>query len=95
MSAKITERLSQKLKEAGAVASQGELSVIVKVKEGADLDALKRKGLKITNTYENIPYVAGTLPASGVHALTPLDDVQEIDYDPQDVEALRTEDEDA
>lgn len=93
MSTKITERLSRKLKEVGVVAAQEELPVIVKVKESSGLDDLKKKGLKITHVYENIPYVAGTLPAAGVQALAHLDEVQEIDYDSQDVEALRQEDE--
>ncbi|HEY0407116.1 MAG TPA: hypothetical protein VGC89_15400 [Pyrinomonadaceae bacterium] len=94
MTAKISERLSQKLKEAGAQESPEELSVIVNIKAGSNLDALKKQGLKITHAYENIPYVAGTLPASGVETLARLDEVQEIDYDAQDVEPLRKQEDD-
>ncbi|MDX6694758.1 MAG: hypothetical protein QOF02_2361 [Blastocatellia bacterium] len=94
MAAKVSERLSRKLKEAGARDSSEELPVIINVKEGADLDALRKRGLKITQVYENIPYIAGSLPASSVESLARLDEALEIDYDGQDVEALRKDDED-
>lgn len=81
MPAKISERLAQKLKEVGQAAAQEELPVIVDIKEGSDLAALKGKGLKIQHTYENINSVSGTLPAASVKALAQLDDVQQIDYD--------------
>lgn len=87
MSAKIGEELSQQLKDIEE-ASEEELPVIITVKEGANLAALKEKGLKVQHTFDIINAVSGTLPAAAIRSVARLAEVQHIDYDGE-VQALK------
>lgn len=93
MSTKISEELSQQLKEVGEASSTKELPVIITVEENSDLNALQEKGLKIQHRFESINAVAGTLPAAAVREVALLGQVQQIDYDGE-VQALSPEDDD-
>lgn len=87
MSAKIGEELSQQLK-AVKESSEEELPVVITVRKGADLAALKEQGLKVEHTFDVINSVSGTLPAAAVKSVARLDEVQRIDYDGE-VQALK------
>jgi CheY-like chemotaxis protein len=88
MSGKINAELTRRLKEDEP--SENEVPVIITVKENADLDSLKKTGLKINHIYQNINAVSGTLPASAVNSVAKLDDVERIEFDGE-VHALADE----
>ena len=88
---KISEELSQRLKNIERAETQEELPVIVTVKKDVKLDALEKKGLKIEHSFESINAVSGTLPAAAIKAFAELDEVEHIDYDGE-VFALPQED---
>ena len=79
MSGKINAELSRRLKEDKP--TENEVPVIITVKEKADLDSLKKTGLKINHIYQNINAVSGTLPASAVNSVAKLDEVERIEFD--------------
>ncbi|MDQ5843679.1 MAG: protease inhibitor I9 family protein [Acidobacteriota bacterium] len=88
MSGKINAELSQRLKQDEPTGK--EVPVIITVKENADLDSLKKNGLKINHIYQNINAVSGTLPASAVKSIAKLDEVERIEFDGE-VHALSEE----
>jgi hypothetical protein len=88
MSEKINAELSRRLKDDEP--PENEVPVIITVKENADLDSLKKSGVKINHVYENINAVSGTLPASAVKSVAKLDDVEMIEFDGE-VHALADE----
>ena len=87
MSAKISDELLKRLKEASKAEPQREIPVIVTITPGADLTALKQKGLKIQQTFENISAVSGTITAAKVNEVALLELVENIEYDGE-VQAL-------
>jgi chorismate mutase len=83
MATKIDDQLLQQVQEAKKTNPHQLLSVIVTFTPGADLTALEQKGLKIHLRYQNIPAVAGTIPASAVEELAALVPVESIEADGQ------------
>jgi hypothetical protein len=81
MADKINEELKKRIEEILKTDPQREIPVIITTKPNANLDELKKKGLKIQHTFENISAVSGTLPAAEVKKLAPSDEIESIEYD--------------
>jgi hypothetical protein len=78
MNPKISDEVARQLEKAG---SAGELPVVVKVKDHANLALLEQKGLRIERKFENISDVAGKMPAAAATQIADLDFVERVEYD--------------
>ncbi|MGA9767868.1 MAG: hypothetical protein WBV94_02440 [Blastocatellia bacterium] len=81
MAGKISEDLKKRIEEFSKADPQQEIPVIITTKPNADPDKLKKKGLKIENTFENISAVSGTIPAAAIKELAQSDEIEIIEYD--------------
>ena len=55
--------------------------VIVTLSSEADVETLRKKGLKVRRSYENVAAVSGTIPADELDALVEAGGVKRIEYD--------------
>jgi hypothetical protein len=81
MSAKINDELMQELKRAEQTDPQSEIPVIVTVNGPINQAELEEKGLRITNVFDFISAVSGTLTPAAAQALAQLDQVKSIEFD--------------
>jgi hypothetical protein len=81
MAGKINKELKKRLEEFPRTDTEQEISVIITVKPNADLDGLKKKGLKIQHVFENISAVSGTIPIAKLKEVARSDEVEIIEPD--------------
>ena len=81
MAGKINKELKKRIEELSKDDSQQEIPVIITTKPNADPDELKKKGLKIEHTFENISAVSGTIPAAKIKEVAQSDEIESIEYD--------------
>jgi len=81
MGTKIDAELSNRLREAESAEPQREIPVIVRLREGADIAELERRGLRVQGRYESIPAVYGTIAASAMSRVEALDSVVQMEFD--------------
>ncbi len=81
MTAKINDELMQELKRAEQTDPQREIPVIVTVNGPINRAELEENGLQITDVFDFISAVSGTLTPAEAQALAQLDQVKSIEFD--------------
>jgi hypothetical protein len=92
MSEKINSELQAECENASQTEPHKQIPVIVTVNDWSRRAELEQSGLRVSNAFEIINAIAGTLTCDQVKALAELDQVQKIEFDGE-VRAIRVEDE--
>ena len=92
MSDKINAELQAECEHASENAPHRQIPVIITMKDWARRNELEQSGLRVTNEFESIQDVAGTMTCDQVKKLAELDHVNKIEFDGE-VKAIQIEDE--